>query len=454
MDKLRARILYVDQFTEQHYRNTSIFSTPNSINDAFAYYKPCKRDVELEKEDGCIVYEDFMFRKLSDFDDERLIIHSETLNTLYKRMNNSEKAMRCLKKNLRTIHEETKSLEVAYRTLDLFFNNASKELPVSLSLMNVDKEDLTLFYSYYTEAIRDVLTGRWENTILGFYAILVIPGYLGNAKTVRMWAQIASCHRTFLVTDFKDCSDYDSLINELYNANLQEEGKIMSNVVMTCNYVAVFLGNSVVGENRNLYVPASAVLAGRISNICRFDMKGIQFCRHVRDARCKFSPIEINRLVGLGLVPVKKLGEDFRFASCRTLYNGEIEQEKEYPLNIVLSLIENAIRNALLLFNMQVEENRKNGQSTHDFQNQVHHFSSLISEFLHKISKQESRSKSSVERYRLLGGQFPDVGQWEVSFEICIFGKEMLLTISPFGITEKFYAYVRELKLLDFRKYG
>lgn len=82
------RVLYVDQLTG-YAPDTSderaVYS-PTTIDDVFDHYRPCIERIFLSNEDGDGFYEDFHFSCISDFDDEKLIMQSETLsNSLYKK---------------------------------------------------------------------------------------------------------------------------------------------------------------------------------------------------------------------------------------------------------------------------------------------------------------------------------------------------------------------------------
>ena len=81
------KVLYVDQLTG-YAPDTSderaIFR-PSIIDNVFEHYRPCVEKVFLTNEDGECFYEDFCFSSMSDFDDDKLILQSETLsNSLYK----------------------------------------------------------------------------------------------------------------------------------------------------------------------------------------------------------------------------------------------------------------------------------------------------------------------------------------------------------------------------------
>ena len=82
------RVLYVDQLTG-YAPDTSddrVVYSPSIIDDVFEHYRPCIEKVFLSNEDGDCSYEDFHFSCMTDFDDEKLIMQSDTLsNSLYKR---------------------------------------------------------------------------------------------------------------------------------------------------------------------------------------------------------------------------------------------------------------------------------------------------------------------------------------------------------------------------------
>ena len=59
--------------------------------------------------------------------------------------------------------------------------------------------------------------------------MLVVPGYLGDSDTVRMWAQTAYRNKVIMVTDFKDSMNFEMLKDELDDANLQGQDAYLAN---------------------------------------------------------------------------------------------------------------------------------------------------------------------------------------------------------------------------------
>ena len=76
------RTLYADQLTENgpvSDEDREIIR-PKSMKDVFEHYQPKKTAVQMEDEEDAPVVEDFEFREIKDFDDDRLIERSQLLS--------------------------------------------------------------------------------------------------------------------------------------------------------------------------------------------------------------------------------------------------------------------------------------------------------------------------------------------------------------------------------------
>lgn len=95
------RTLYADQFTDKA-PNTDEEREgfkPKNMKEVFEHYQPGKEGIALETENGGTVYEDFEFREIKDFEDERLISQSELLNGAKSRIDAYNSVIRQLEKN-------------------------------------------------------------------------------------------------------------------------------------------------------------------------------------------------------------------------------------------------------------------------------------------------------------------------------------------------------------------
>ena len=263
-----------------------------------------------------------------------------------------EKAERNLSENLFCIHDEIKNLEITYRSLDSFFANAGQGKVDCITLMNVNKEELGDHDSEDTLAIRDELEKYFDRLNLkNNYSMMVVPGYLGDAETVRMWAQTAYRNKVIMVTDFKDSMNFEMLKEELDDASLQGTDPYLGNIVMTANYILGRRKSELAGEDDDLYIPASGALAGRMSNtediVIAQAAAGKRYgtLDNVKGARMDLRKSEIAALIDQGVIPmVEEDGRTMAFSN-HTLYNGASKGLQEYSIVRVFDWIGKVFQN-------------------------------------------------------------------------------------------------------------
>ena len=263
-----------------------------------------------------------------------------------------EKAERNLSENLFCIHDEIKNLEITYRSLDSFFANAGQGKVDCITLMNVNKEELGDHDSEDTLAIRDELEKYFDRLNLkNNYSMMVVPGYLGDAETVRMWAQTAYKNKVIMVTDFKDSMNFEMLKEELDDASLQGTDPYLGNIVMTANYILGRKKSELAGEDDDLYIPASGALAGRMSNtediVIAQAAAGKRYgtLDNVKGARMDLRKSEIAALIDQGVIPmVEEDGRTMAFSN-HTLYNGASKGLQEYSIVRVFDWIGKVFQN-------------------------------------------------------------------------------------------------------------
>lgn len=249
------------------------------------------------------------------------------------------KAERNLGENLFAIHDEIRNLETTYRSLDAFFSNAGQGKVDCITLMNVAKEELGDNDSDDTLAVRDELERYYDRLSLkNNYSMLVVPGYLGDAETVRMWAQTAYRNKVIMVTDFKDSMNFEMLKEELDDASLQGTNPYLGNIIMTANYILGRKKSDLAGEDEDLYIPASGALAGRMSNTEELVIAQAAAGKRngtldgVKGARMDLRKSEIEALINMGVIPmVEEDGRTMAFSN-HTLYNGASKGLQEYSI--------------------------------------------------------------------------------------------------------------------------
>ena len=314
-----------------------------------------------------------------------------------------EKAEENLKNNLFNVHEEIKILEVTYRALDSFFANAGQGKIDCITLMNINKEELGDNDSEDTLAIRDELEQYYDRLSLkNNYSMLVVPGYLGDSDTVRMWAKTAYRNKVIMVTDFKDSMNFEMLRDELDDANLQGQDAYLANIIMTCNYILGRKKSEIANEDDDLYIPASAALAGKMSNteeiVIAQGAAGKKYgtLGNVKGARMDLRKSEIASLIDQGVIPmVEEDGRTMAFSN-RSLYNGATLGLQEYPIVRVFDWIGKVFQNffndeAFTNWNPQVKSELQ--QAVHDFLSDYKGPGKLIENYSLKGINQDPKTK-------------------------------------------------------------
>lgn len=287
-----------------------------------------------------------------------------------------EKAERNLSENLFCIHDEIRNLETTYRSLDAFFANAGQGKVDCITLMNINKEELAEHDSEDTLAIRDELERHYDRLNLkNNYSMLVVPGYLGEAETIRMWAQTAYRNKVIMLTDFKDSMNFEMLKEELDDASLQGTDPYLGNIVMTANYILGRKKSDIAGEDDDLYIPASGALAGKMSNtedtIIAQPAAGNRYgtLDNVKGARMDLRKSEIEAIINLGVIPiVEEAGRTMAFSN-HTLYNGASKGLQEYSIVRVFDWIGKVFQNYCNEHAMEIWTPQIKSEITQDIHN-------------------------------------------------------------------------------------
>ena len=314
-----------------------------------------------------------------------------------------EKAQVNLSNNLFTVHDEIRKLEVTYRSLDSFFANAGQGKVDCLTLMNVNKEELEYHDSDDTLAVRDELERYYDRLSLkNNYSLLIVPGYLGDANTIRMWADTAYRNKVIMLTDFKDSLNFEMLKDELDDANMMSQDAKMANVVMTCNYLLGRKKSETANEDDDLYIPGSAAVAGRMTNTDELVIaqgaagKKYGTLSNVKGARLDLRKSEIAALIDQGVIPmVEEEGRTMAFSN-RSLYNGATIGLQEYPIVRTFDWIGKVFQNffndeAFVNWNSAVKAELQ--QAVHDFLSDYKGPGKLIENYNLKGINQDPKTK-------------------------------------------------------------
>lgn len=314
-----------------------------------------------------------------------------------------ERAQENLSNNLFNIHEEVRALEVTYRSLDSFFANSGQSKVDCVTLMNVDKAELESHDSEDTVAIRDELEKYYDRLSLkNNYSLFVVPGYMGDSDTIRMWANTAYKNKVLLVTDFKDSLNFSMLKEELDDANLQGQDVQLANVVITCNYILGRKKSEIAKEDDDTYIPASAALAGRMTNtddvVIAQGIAGKKYgtLSNAKGARMEMRKSEIASIIDQGVIPIVEEDGRVMAFSNRSLYNGATLGLQEYPIVRVFDWMGKVFQNffndeAFINWNSSVKAELQ--QAVHDFLSDYKGPGRLIENYSLKGINQDPKTK-------------------------------------------------------------
>lgn len=347
------RTLYVDQFTgtaEICDEERDVFNA-KSLKAVFEHYKPCKDDIILSTIDGKEVVETFYFHEIKDFDVDRIIEHSPLLSSqkaMIDTCDSEENAlMKVFSENLVRIQNEIHDLEASYRGVESFFLNTKQENIEFLTLMNVGKNklcDLGSEDSLYVQ--NEIIRGYDSLSLKNNYSLLVLPGYLGNAKSIHQWAQFSYQCRLLTITDYRDLANADTLMTNIQNDELQGTEPYLGNIIMAVNYLIVRRRSD---DSNDFCIPASSAIAGRLANVEDWTIEraavGVKTGNLVgcHGTRIKLQNSEITSIIAHGLIPVCEEDGIVSTMSCRTLYNGSVLTLHNYAHVRVFDWIEKVV---------------------------------------------------------------------------------------------------------------
>jgi len=240
----------------------------------------------------------------------------------------SVNAVQTLKKNLKSTLEQTRELEVSYRTVAQFYKNTELDKVDNVNIINASMEQVTdLDNPVFIDHIASEFSLNYDRLDLrDNYSILAIPGYLGSNKVVEKWAKICNENKVMLVTDFVDIDKPDDVVDLFYSANLTGGELHRSNVIMTCNWLVGRGKAEEVGEEEDVFLPPSTSLAGKIHKTLMSQVsagKKHGGINEVDAVHFSLKKSEISQLEKMGLVPmVNEFGKIMAF-SAKTLFTGD-----------------------------------------------------------------------------------------------------------------------------------
>jgi len=240
----------------------------------------------------------------------------------------SEKVDQLFKSNLRQGLEATAEMERAYRTVNMFFKNTESDKLKNVHFMNVGRQAVgDLDNPEAFEAVESEFKDCYDRLDLrDNYGLLVLPGYIGDNQVVDKWGKMCHKNKVTMVTDFRDLDTPDEVIDMFQKENMAGGDVHKSNVVMAANWLIGRGKAQEVGEDRDVRVPPSAALAGKIYRTLMSQVtagKKHGSLSEVGAVAFDVRKSEIAAMEKAGLVPmVNEYGKVMAF-SAKTLFNGD-----------------------------------------------------------------------------------------------------------------------------------
>lgn len=315
------------------------------------------------------------------------------------------KYQQILNQGITTALDETHKLETSYRALDAFFKNAGTDRVENLKLINVKKDDIADPDSEFAGEVDQLLKNAFDRLSLkDSYSLLVVPGYVFQDKpTLLKWAKIAFKYKVLLITDHADEMSFEDLRDA--TQDYRDSDQELQNVVMTANWIVGRESEKLSDLEKDdtaFFIPPSAALAGKLYDESANMAQGAGGKKYgtlneVKGVRNDLLKSEIAALMDNQVVPmVFSEGRVMAFNNS-TLYNGDNDAMKEYPIVRVFDWVKKVLMNyvhEVALENWDPynsPDNLKN--KIQDFLNQYQGYGNLFQRYEIKEPKQDPVTK-------------------------------------------------------------
>mgnify|MGYP004443312153 CR=1 FL=1 len=264
-----------------------------------------------------------------------------------------EKSAAVLKQGISDALYATENLERSYRALDSFFKTCGTDKVKNLRIINVYKDDIADADSGFAGQVEDLLRNGFDRLSLkDAYSLVVVPGNVFTDKpTLLQWAKIAFKYKVLLITDHADEYSFDDL--QANTESYRDSDAELMNVVMTANWIVGRDSEKLAsGEEdaKAFYIYPSAALAGKLYDETANMAQGAGGKKYgtldgVKGVKLDLLKSEIAALMDNQVIPmVYSEGRVMAFNNT-TLYNGDLDAMKEYPIVRVFDWVKKVLMN-------------------------------------------------------------------------------------------------------------
>ena len=244
-----------------------------------------------------------------------------------------EKYTKVLKQGITDALYATQNLERSYRQLDSFFKTCGTDKVKNLRVINVLKEDIADADSGFANEVENILRNGFDRLSLkDAYSLVCVPGAVFTDKVdLLQWAKMAFKYKVMLLTD----------------------DQCLMNVVMTANWIVGREAEKMSSDEEDqkaFYIAPAAALCGKLYDETANMAQGAGGKKYgtldgVKGVKSDLLKSEIAALMDNQVIPmVYSEGRVMAFNNT-TLYNGDLDAMKEYPIVRVFDWVKKVLMN-------------------------------------------------------------------------------------------------------------
>ena len=264
-----------------------------------------------------------------------------------------EKYTNVLKQGITDALFATQNLERSYRELDSFFKTCGTDKVKNLRVINVVKEDIADADSGFYEEVENLLRNGFDRLSLkDAYSLVCVPGAVFTDKVdLLRWAKLAFKYKVMLLTDHADEYSFDDL--QANTEGYRDSDQELMNVVMCANWIVGREAEKMSSDEEDakaFYIAPSAALCGKLYDETANMAQGAGGKKYgtldgVKGVKSDLLKSEIAALMDNQVIPmVYSEGRVMAFNNA-TLYNGDLDAMKEYPIVRVFDWVKKVLMN-------------------------------------------------------------------------------------------------------------
>ena len=264
-----------------------------------------------------------------------------------------EKYTNVLKQGITDALYATQNLERAYRELDSFFKTCGTDKVKNLRVINVLKEDIADADSGFAGEVENILRNGFDRLSLkDAYSLVCVPGAVFTDKVdLLQWAKMAFKYKVMLITDHADEYSFDDL--QANTEGYRDSDQELMNVVMTTNWIVGREAEKMSADEEDqkaFYIAPAAALCGKLYDETANMAQGAGGKKYgtldgVKGVKSDLLKSEIAALMDNQVIPmVYSEGRVMAFNNT-TLYNGDLDAMKEYPIVRVFDWVKKVLMN-------------------------------------------------------------------------------------------------------------